>query len=601
MKRKIALLVAFAMALNVAFIPERTAKASSDWSDFAIEATAENAYISAERSNVDSGETGGSLTSTADSTWFQSGFSLMQPTTAYPHVVYEYAITFGKDDLTEEQLAMLDGSVPYYLRLNFEHDTLSFWSGKIGIANIGPTMDGMTYTVQSTVTMTKNGYSYTQDWSFESTGIYTYQTSDSTVIYNENTPFSIVDEITWKCVVTADYTTISSVPSWGGSKVSLEFSLDKNFDVSEDSGADDSTEESTENGSGSGGTTIIVLPENAVELLPLIEFTYADGGEGNLGNITLRAGEKYLVVYDGVSYELTGVLLEELEAGAVIALVDGTTSFGADSDTSLVYVPSQGVSVVLSGAERDGETHSIAVYHLAQDYGDLLYDGTVIGLGQTDPENNPDLYMGQFYPLLQDVDVTQSGQVFTLVYDGEMYVTEGKTGIEDGALFLGNLSMLDDSFEDTGESFAGVIVLDGTYACMIATYDADMDGKSVQLYFGDQTSTDDGSGSGSGDSGGDMDSIVNPDEGDESVADDFQNDVSDKKDESDKLREEMDKLNKPEVNEEQLNPLDKIESDDLAYVGNVFGTLFLSNTLMTFVSMSIIFCFLGYVLFGKRG
>lgn len=499
---------------------------------------------------------------------------------------------------------MLDGSVPYYLRLNFEHDTLAFWSGKIGIANIGSTMDGMTYTVQSTVTMTKNGYSYTQDWSFESTGIYTYQTSDSTVIYNENTPFSIVDEITWKCVVTADYTTISSVPSWGGSKVSLEFSLDENFDVSEDSGADDSTEESTENGSGSGGTTIIILPENAVELLPLTEFTYADGGEGNLGNLTLRAGEKYLVVYDGVSYELTGVLLEELEAGAVIALIDGTTSFGADSDTSLVYVPSQGVSVVLSGAERDGETHSIAVYHLAQDYGDLLYDGTVMGLGQMDPENKPDLYMGQFYPLLQDVDLTQSGQVFTLVYDGEMYVTEGRTDIEEGALFFGNPSMLDNSFEDTGESFVGVIVLDGAYACMIAMYDAEMDGKSVQLYFGDQTVTDDGTGGGSGgsdDENDKLDSIITPDSNDKEQADKYGSDMSDKVEQGADVLDQIGQMQKPDIDSVMSDDLlSDNEVDAMGTLMNTVQPLFSSNLFGRTMIVGLIMALVGYIFFGKR-
>lgn len=97
-----------------------------------------------------------------------------------------------------------------------------------------------------------------------------------------------------------------------------------------------------------------------------------------------------------------------------------------------------------------------------------------------------------------------------------------------------------------------------------------------------------------------FDNVLTPDANDKNNVDKFEGEVTDKKEESDKLIGELDKLDKPELSDDDLDPMQGISEDDVSFVGDTFGAIFESRTLARFMSMSIIFAFLGYILFGKR-
>lgn len=94
--------------------------------------------------------------------------------------------------------------------------------------------------------------------------------------------------------------------------------------------------------------------------------------------------------------------------------------------------------------------------------------------------------------------------------------------------------------------------------------------------------------------------IVTPDKADKESTGDFQTEVQDKGQQSDQLLEDS-KVEKPDVSDDVLNPMDKVDDDALDNMGGMIGAIFVSPTLGSIALLTLIFGLLGYILYGKRG
>lgn len=630
------------VALSLAFIPHGlmvidAQAAETSFDDFYVDSIAAVAEVY-----------NGTTTLTWDGTGSYPWANEVLMTTNSGSVYNVYmAASLSKSMLTEEQLTAINSADTVYMKVEIVNGVRSY-DGKFGVCGYGSSgMSESAYNASLNYIRILHGGSASSD---TNEAVYDSSGADMTGIKALEPTFSnssVYIEAPDEYYYTSAFKTygfenigisfqMSSTPSTAVQPIAMFdtlrvwFSTDSTFELPEEESTEDSSGsgDSGSGDSGSGGTTTIVLPSNAVELYPYSEITYADGGEAVLGNFSLKAGEKYLVIYDGEQYELEAISINELESGAVGlgGVAQDMTGEEVTCPFSLVYLLSQDVTLVVADSTLDGTTHNIAVYHLYVDYGDLLYDGLLDMVAEVDPENMPGFYVGDAYPLLQAVDCTVDGQVFTVEYNGQMYVCEAVLGAElfdMDSLVLGNMSLLDSSFTDTGEPFVLLLMDDGGVFFQFGAYDSDLVNKEIKLYFGDQTSSggsgDSGSGGGSDSSSGGsvdtgkmesqlddlnnkVDSIVTPDASDQEASDKIQQDAADKKEQSDKIREEIKEGDKVvlDVDNIQIDPFEQLDLNLYekisAGIRSVFETPLLLQVLMIAVSFGVI----SYIFYGKR-
>lgn len=118
---------------------------------------------------------------------------------------------------------------------------------------------------------------------------------------------------------------------------------------------------------------------------------------------------------------------------------------------------------------------------------------------------------------------------------------------------------------------------------------------NASLTFGDYTNTD----KVIADIGKKVDQIVMPSVEDQEKANQFESEVADKKEQSDKLIEDS-KVEKPSISDDDLNPMDRVDGEALNTMGGVIGAIFSSPTLGSIAMMTLVFALIGYILYGKR-
>ena len=96
-----------------------------------------------------------------------------------------------------------------------------------------------------------------------------------------------------------------------------------------------------------------------------------------------------------------------------------------------------------------------------------------------------------------------------------------------------------------------------------------------------------------------IEQVITSNESDKSASNDFQNNVSDKSSQSGQLAEDS-QVDKPEISDEDLNPMEQVDSEDLQTMGAVIGSVFVSPTLSSIAIMTLVFALIGYILYGKR-
>lgn len=93
--------------------------------------------------------------------------------------------------------------------------------------------------------------------------------------------------------------------------------------------------------------------------------------------------------------------------------------------------------------------------------------------------------------------------------------------------------------------------------------------------------------------------IITPDSSDQQSSNQMKEDVANKGEQSNQLLEDS-KVDKPDISDEALNPMDKVDEGALNMMGGVIGTVFASPTLGSIAVMTLVFALIGYILYGKR-
>lgn len=98
-----------------------------------------------------------------------------------------------------------------------------------------------------------------------------------------------------------------------------------------------------------------------------------------------------------------------------------------------------------------------------------------------------------------------------------------------------------------------------------------------------------------------LDSITDQDPADKEAADQFQGSVGDKIDQSQDILDQMGNLNKPSVDDLDVDPMGQLDPNMFASYTNVIGLIFGSSHIVSVFIITFSLIFVSYVLFGKSG